>query len=385
MLCLAKPRLAAGLLRTVQRCHSTAAVAAARPDKEAPFVFTTENFRKPQLPAGLTVQDVPVLPATTENLQGYGRLISSPDEISTDRGNFEIVPWPVSGWRRLDPHTGDEAGTTEGDFEVWWQGDYYHAHNLAIASINNTYLDGLGAPPEHAQLDTPTATEDLYLWMSDYHPDGAQLFWPSEPIPFMVCLGLSTHGDDIRPEHMRAFAVPAGSGIYLQPGTWHNGVYVHPKDAPARFLTRQGRVHARVSASWAAEFGSLLRVPLSALHVQATQVPGLATTYEILEAGNGGAAIARGSSGTLHATGVVKESGKRFWSTKDPGQQPFTCQYGVGEVITGWDQGCLGMTVGEKRLLTIPADEGYGAKGFPAWGIPPGATLQFTLECLKIA
>ena len=79
----------------------------------------------------------------------------------------------------------------------------------------------------------------------------------------------------------------------------------------------------------------------------------------------------------------------------------------------GWDQGCLGMKVGEKRLLVIPAEEGYGeagkiqkgslyffnkevehaqrltrldamAPGFPLWGIPPGGTLQFTLECLKI-
>ena len=46
--------------------------------------------------------------------------------------------------------------------------------------------------------------------------------------------------------------------------------------------------------------------------------------------------------------GVIKESGKKFWSTKDPGQQPFTCQYGVGQVITGWDQGCLGMKIGEQ-------------------------------------
>ena len=70
--------------------------------------------------------------------------------------------------------------------------------------------------------------------------------------------------------------------------------------------------------------------------------------------------------------------------TKDPGQKPFTYQAGVGKVITGWDQGCLGMQVGEERELTIPAKEGYGNGGFPAWGIPPGGTLNFTLECLKI-
>ena len=115
-----------------------------------------------------------------------------------------------------------------------------------------------------------------------------------------------------------------------------------------------------------------------------TAIPGIKTTYEILKEGNGGAKIEKGSTGTLHATGVVKESGFKFWSTKDPGQEPFTCKYGVGQVITGWDQGCLGMTVGEERKLTIPADEGYGAKGFGAWKIPGGATLEFTLECLQI-
>jgi hypothetical protein len=72
-------------------------------------------------------------------------------------------------------------------------------------------------------------------------------------------------------------------------------------------------------------------------------------------------------------------------------------------LLAGWDQGCLGMKKGEVRKLVIPADEGYGAGGFPAWGIPPGGaaisrlaalmpshkincagTLDFTLECLEI-
>ena len=87
---------------------------------------------------------------------------------------------------------------------------------------------------------------------------------------------------------------------------------------------------------------------------------------------------------TVHATGIVKESNKKFWSTKDAGQQPFTYTAGIGGVITGWDQGCLGMQIGETRKLVIPAHEGYGANGFPAWGIPPGGTLDFTLECLSI-
>ena len=99
----------------------------------------------------------------------------------------------------------------------------------------------------------------------------------------------------------------------------------------------------------------------------------------------GGKAIAAGSTATVHATGVVQESGKQFWSTKDPGQQAFSYQAGVGGVIKGWDQGCLGMQVGEVRKLIIPGHEGYGKAGFAAWGIPPNATLEFTLECLQVA
>ena len=50
--------------------------------------------------------------------------------------------------------------------------------------------------------------------------------------------------------------------------------------------------------------------------------------------------------------GVVQESGKKFWSTKDPGQTPFSYQAGVGQVIKGWDQGLLGMKLGEERQVT---------------------------------
>ena len=87
---------------------------------------------------------------------------------------------------------------------------------------------------------------------------------------------------------------------------------------------------------------------------------------------------------TVHATGTVEETGTTFWSTRDEGERPFTYQAGVGGVITGWDRGCLGMGFGELRKIRIPAKEGYGEGGFPAWGIPAGATLVFEIEVLDI-
>lgn len=241
--------------------------------------------------------DVKAEIATDESLQGFGKILHSPDDITVEKGNFEIVPWPHTGWRKLDPNTGDEAGTTEGEFRgafhlhqefrelfssyfccfkgikihfsnsqtVWWEGDYFRGKNLAIATTNNTYLDGLGARPEEASPYEESCVSRgncIFLWMSDFHPDGGQLFWNLDGNPFTVCLGPNTVGDDVTPGDMRAFHVPAGKGVYFHPGTWHNGVYTHKELGPQRFLTRQGRVHGRVSASWANEFNMLLRVPL---------------------------------------------------------------------------------------------------------------------------
>ena len=42
------------------------------------------------------------------------------------------------------------------------------------------------------------------------------------------------------------------------------------------------------------------------------------------------------------------------------------------------------LKVGESSRFTITGDYAYGAGGFPAWGIPPSATLIFDVELLRI-
>lgn len=63
---------------------------------------------------------------------------------------------------------------------------------------------------------------------------------------------------------------------------------------------------------------------------------------------------------------------------------PFQFTLGQNRVIQGWEQGVLGMKVGEKRHLTIPASLGYGENGFPPV-IPANATLEFDVELLAIS
>jgi FK506-binding protein 2 len=82
---------------------------------------------------------------------------------------------------------------------------------------------------------------------------------------------------------------------------------------------------------------------------------------------------------SMHYTGTLI-SGKEFDSSR--AREPFEFVLGKGKVIKGWDQGLLGMCVGEKRKLTIPAGLGYGKAG--SGPIPGGATLIFEVELLKI-
>lgn len=100
--------------------------------------------------------------------------------------------------------------------------------------------------------------------------------------------------------------------------------------------------------------------------------------------GTGELAVA-GQHVSVHYTGWLYSDGTKgakFDSSKDRGD-PFNFPLGGGRVIRGWDEGVQGMRVGGTRVLVIPADLGYGARG--AGGvIPPNATLMFEVELLAV-
>ncbi|MBC8162814.1 MAG: FKBP-type peptidyl-prolyl cis-trans isomerase, partial [Roseiflexaceae bacterium] len=83
----------------------------------------------------------------------------------------------------------------------------------------------------------------------------------------------------------------------------------------------------------------------------------------------------------VHYTGWLTD-GTSFDSSLTRGE-PFSFPLGGGRVIKGWDEGVIGMKIGGKRQLRVPADLGYGARG--AGGvIPPNATLVFKIDLLDL-
>ena len=103
-------------------------------------------------------------------------------------------------------------------------------------------------------------------------------------------------------------------------------------------------------------------------------------TIETLKEGTGDA-ITNGKIASMKYTGMLMD-GTVFDATDKHGGTPFEFTLGAGQVIKGWDQGVLGMKIGEQRKLTIPSDLAYGPSGIPG-AIPGGATLIFTVELVS--
>ena len=102
--------------------------------------------------------------------------------------------------------------------------------------------------------------------------------------------------------------------------------------------------------------------------------------YTDVKVGTGPTAQA-GQTASVHYTGWLMD-GKKFDSSVDR-KDPFSFRLGAGQVIRGWDEGVAGMQVGGKRVLIIPPDLGYGARG-AGGAIPPNATLKFEVELLGV-
>lgn len=102
--------------------------------------------------------------------------------------------------------------------------------------------------------------------------------------------------------------------------------------------------------------------------------------YKILQKGNGKQAT-KGAKVSVHYKGQLLDG--TVFDSSYKRKQPLDFNVGVGQVISGWDEGIQLLQVGAKARLVIPSNLGYGERG--AGGvIPPNATLIFDVELMDV-
>lgn len=67
--------------------------------------------------------------------------------------------------------------------------------------------------------------------------------------------------------------------------------------------------------------------------------------------------IKSGDKVKVHYTGMF-ENGQTFDTSKN--REPLEFEVGSGQVISGFEEGLLGMEIGDKKTFTVPYEKAYG-------------------------
>jgi hypothetical protein len=100
-------------------------------------------------------------------------------------------------------------------------------------------------------------------------------------------------------------------------------------------------------------------------------------------AAGSGAAIQTGQTANVLYTGYLAKNGKVFDDSAQHGNTALSFQVGANQVVPGFENGVLGMKVGESRIIQIPASQGYGSRA--TGGIPANSTLVFVVTLQSIS
>ncbi len=311
------------------------------------------------------------------------------DEVPVTVGNFVGLVTGEKEWK--DPQTGEFVS------RPLYDGLKFHRVIKDFMIQGGCPLGNGRGGPGYSFIDefSPSLRHDEpgVLSMANSGPatNGSQFFITHVPTPWLddkhSIFGKTIVGMDI----VSAMAdVPMkGQGnstpvedIFLTKATIvRTGAAAESFDWKAAF-DRQEEVKERMAlekdkkeADQKAEIAKTLGIDLAGLVKEDT---GLA--YVVREEGTGEKPT-NGQTISAHYTGYLLD-GTKFDSSVDRGT-PFETPIGVGRVIKGWDLAFADMKVGEKRVLFIPSDLGYGARG-AGNVIPPNATLVFDVELISL-
>ena len=141
-------------------------------------------------------------------------------------------------------------------------------------------------------------------------------------------------------------------------------------NAVEAFRTFEGSREKRMAEARAAQKGALDKVSAGFSETAS----GL--RYQIIQKGSGVKAE-KGQQVSVHYQGALIDG--TVFDSSYKRKEPIEFQLGIGQVISGWDEGLQLLHVGDKARFVIPSDLAYGSAG--AGGvIPPDAILVFDVE-----
>ncbi len=102
--------------------------------------------------------------------------------------------------------------------------------------------------------------------------------------------------------------------------------------------------------------------------------------YQVIQKGNGVKAE-KGKTVSVHYKGALPDG--TVFDSSYKRNEPIDFPLGMGQVISGWDEGIALLNVGDKARFVIPSHLGYGSRG--AGGvIPPNSVLVFDVELMNV-
>ncbi|MDP3478668.1 MAG: peptidylprolyl isomerase [Desulfoprunum sp.] len=93
--------------------------------------------------------------------------------------------------------------------------------------------------------------------------------------------------------------------------------------------------------------------------------------------------VKKGDTVLVHYTGKLSDG--TVFDTSE-GRDPLEFAVGSGQVIAGFDEAMIGMTVGQSKVVDIPVDKAYGERNeemvinAPLDQVPPGLDLELGMR-----
>ena len=195
----------------------------------------------------IPARSIPIVRATAENINGYGKLLSSPSEIK-----YLNSEWVTKSYRKV---INNEAPPTVGLFHHFRKNDGWYETNAAVGGDYKTglYDDG-----------------HIYLRELNYHPCGPQIVYPMPPLTDYIIV-LAPPGDGIQITDIKAFHIPDNCGLQINAGVWHQPSF--PIFGDMWMYNIQSSVHACVLYDSVDEDGVLMKVNIKNIeHKKNTRV-----------------------------------------------------------------------------------------------------------------